>query len=791
MPNALPKSGPSSSNGTLMGLPLIIALISTVALSQVCCAGVVNTDYLEQIGDFEQSHLVRWFSSYSKTNYDFAANSIYVDPVDPTNPGIRAGYSLPVSNSEVGDGWIKSTKPSVDPWARAVFKISAGGLNGSNCQFIALKGETADKAGAGIEHHIDIDPSKAWALHPGDTITLKIDYLKMSDYSALPDGATVQYYMALDGVSSPKEIAPSPNPFTSSMTAVVPAGVKQVTVSVYLVTSGDTATKMPGIYVDGAHLYVQRAGQSSLEQRNVPVSPIRSVKTHNVFFHPSWTDTYAAARDYDTLSESDSEADSLSLLRRFNPRIQVFLYRSGATCLDMRNTAGHDRIFKEAPFSYLEAITSHANWLYPNGKNGYALGTGYSDRYELRITDPDYQRLWAKRVIEKAKTLGYDGIWIDDLSALTPNASDGITREAFEVQQFVHAVYPKLKAAGLKIIQNECAMHLDGSVDWAGNVGKLYSDPFWTPDAEHPASAGYSANSPNSVTDVIFQEWAFLMPRATENQYDKDHWLACLRDMDEIKRWNTALSPSGVPKLSDNEKRQLAMWVLGRNFSNDSAYGADGWINFGLCSYLLGQNDWTSVGFRVEGNAPGVNAVPYPDIDYSVTAQLGVPSGDQESYNGDPYCRYRRYKATTDGGLGGVVVVNGYTAVAKTYTVDADSEDPSGRFYPAGTKIMLKPHTGRMLITNAYQMDVRVSVSSDSPQQGQEVDIAVAYTNRGTAKAANVVVRAQVPAEMTYLAGSAEKTGGRYDSLYNTVSWVVPVLAVGESGSRTFKAKVR
>lgn len=774
----------------LRKLILAVALFFTVALSQSGSAIVNNTDYLEAIGDFEQSHLTRWYAQYLPSIFDQSANTVYVDPVDPTAPNSRAGYSTPTSNDSVGDNWIKSTL-HIDPWTNAVYKIvNAGGLNGTNCQYIALKGTAVAEATASIDHYVDIDPAKTWALQTGDTVTFKIDYIKMSDYSTMPKGASVHYYMTLGEVSPAKEIYPSLTAFSMSIAGVIPANITRLSIRVYLVTSGNIGTKTPGIYLDGAHLYVKRAGQSTNEQREVPVKPVRSIKTYNVGFTRSLIDPYTSARDYDILSESEGDADSLCVLRRLNPSKRVAMYQSGGCCLDRRDSAGKDRIPKEAALTYLEAMTSHPKWLYQNSTGGYINGTSYPERYQLHISDPSYQKFWADQVIEKATRLGYNGVFIDDLSSLQPSFNDGIIRTMAEVQQFIHAVYPRLKAAGLSVTQNECALHLDGSADWAGNIGKLYSDPFWTPDAQHPTSTGYSANSPDTVADVIFQEYAFFLPRKTENHYDKEYWLACLNDMDEVQRWNTALNIGGVPKLSDKDKRQIAMLVLGREFPNDPAYGADGWIDFGLYSYLLGQNNWTSIGFMLNGET---SRAPYPNVDFSRTKQLGMPSAPREAYKGDPYCLMRRYKATADGGVGGIVIVNGNTDVSRIYTVDFNATDESGVDINYGKVITLKPHTGRILLNRNTQVTVRVTTTTATQNvlPGQTIDVSVTYSNISSKSLRNVIVRAPIPDQTTYVQNSSKTTGGTYDSTANTVSWVVPTLSAGTGGSKTFKVTVK
>lgn len=89
------------------------------------------------------------------------------------------------------------------------------------------------------------------------------------------------------------------------------------------------------------------------------------------------------------------------------------------------------------------------------------------------------------------------------------------------------------------------------------------------------------------------------------------------------------------------------------------------------------------------------------------------------------------------------------------------------------------------------KVDLRVLVPSEMVVPGQVVTVTVEYTNSGTSEARDVEVSARVPAQMDYMSGSAEETGGSYDSLTQTVIWHVSRLAANETGTKTFRARVR
>lgn len=683
----------------------------------VSVANLQDRDFLLGIGDFEESHLVPWFSSVP--NPDLVtlspSPSIYADPSG------QDGYLLPGNeNKELGDGWRMAVAGTPTPYANTLYRIDKTNRFGTgNCQYVALQGQLGGWASAQAVHSLVLDATKPYALHVGDTVTFTIDHVQMSDY----DGSGVEYRISLGPRSSDAILTPSTNGYRCSTGPyTIPAGTDRLDVLVRIDANGSLNGHTPGIYIDGAHLTVQRSGEPGNERWAIPVRPVRNVKTNTALFNEGWTSDYAAARDYDSISFSiDGEANAF--LRSLNPNLKVYFYQSGTNCLDRRDSQGNDQVGKQAPVTFLEALRWYPDWLYSDGNGGYIRGTEYLDRYELHITNPAYQALWASGVVDKARSgreygpivatgLDYDGVWIDNLSGLTP-AVNGIARLPWEVQQFMHAGYEPVKAAGLKIIQNVAAMHLDGSVDWAGNNGRVYCDPFWQPDADYPEPL-YRANTPNTVADVLFQEWGFFKPRSNLNEADRSYWLACLNDMDIVASWDTAVDGNNKPKLGADKKRELTMWTTGANFSINGVddvhplngtWGLNGWISYGLCSYLLGQNEWTSVGFRVAPAISG-NPIEYPNVDYSVTKLLGVVDGTRTQFSqNDPYWVYRNYKSSAPGEVGGVVVVNGDTAAARSYTVPFDADmaelhdgETLFTFVPANTVIQVPGSTGRLLL---------------------------------------------------------------------------------------------
>lgn len=91
----------------------------------------------------------------------------------------------------------------------------------------------------------------------------------------------------------------------------------------------------------------------------------------------------------------------------------------------------------------------------------------------------------------------------------------------------------------------------------------------------------------------------------------------------------------------------------------------------------------------------------------------------------------------------------------------------------------------------APQLELTYAVSSTDVAPGDIVTVTITYANRGSSEARNALVRAPLPDKMDYVAGSAEASAGAWDPNAKVVSWIVPSVAAGQSGTRTFQARVK
>lgn len=86
---------------------------------------------------------------------------------------------------------------------------------------------------------------------------------------------------------------------------------------------------------------------------------------------------------------------------------------------------------------------------------------------------------------------------------------------------------------------------------------------------------------------------------------------------------------------------------------------------------------------------------------------------------------------------------------------------------------------------------LRILVPSDQVKPGEIVTVTVEYTNTSAVPANNIVVLARIPAEMDYVTGTAETSGGAYDAATKTIRWTIANIDAGQTGTKTYQAKVQ
>lgn len=658
-------------------LPFIIAALCLLACAAGVNAALVRTDSIGGLGEFEFS---------AETPWQMATDSGWPTGIAPATPG-----------DTVAVGWSRLTGYGVVPRQDTIYDIAPNkGLNGSNCQYLAVRGSGSRARSTYLTCPLTIRDDVPFELHHGDRITFRLDHVFMSDYD-LPSGVTVQYALRMSywvpgktGSVTRIELPASATPFSVEVSSTVVPEAYDVSLQVEVTVAGNSGSIAPGIYVDGARLFLKRSGSNSYQMEEVPVPRNRAVQTQMVLYKRFENDPYATARDYDAVAmRQEAEYPQALRLRYYNPDIQVFLYESGGCISDWRDQSLADPPYSNCPLQFSTVLAEHINWLYP-WPVGFTpvvdqrqpwlrdtqcvFSTDYPFLYYARVADPGYQASWRESTADKATRYRMDGVFVDTLEAVQTKADEPVTRTPVEVQSFVHAVFPYLRQSGLQVLMN-CSVGILNEPPTS-----IYFDPKWKTSSAFPVSQGYENNSPEKTADTFFQEWAFLKHWSVNgvdgNRYDLGYWNGTLSSMELVASWNKT-----IPK---NLRKTMFAYLTGVDRPEDPAAGLDGWIHFGFCSFLLTQHRYAWFGGRV---------VSQPQIDlsneFTRTVRLGDPISGRAVLASDKSLQMRIYR-------NGLVMVNGHPTLSRTYRMVIPTIGEDGVRYPLAKMITLRPHTGRI-----------------------------------------------------------------------------------------------
>jgi hypothetical protein len=670
----------------------ILAATLVLPLSPSSRAATVPWDLLGGVGEFE-----------------YPARQIVAE----ANTGNRI-IDWPQRGCSIACGWFAMVRylASASVGNNVKFDIVPGCKHASNGQSISVGNMTSSNFAAVITNFAVSKTGNNYSrrtLQPGDVITFTLDHVKMSDY----ENAPVTFKMRLKwdhptqhyGIYTDKVLNPSSSPFSSSVTVAVPF-TDNVQACVWVEVHGDLGKRRPTIIFDGAHLTVQRKGKVVTEE--VPVTAKRAIRTIYTRWNPNNEDVAAAAARADELVLAcEDYYKFVPKLRYYNPNIRIYLYQAAGTISDSRavDSSGnqYDVTFSNCPLGFLYVLQNHEEWLYCdpyNPKPKYDINSppfvrdpNFPYLYYAKVSDPHYQDAWVENALLRLKTYNVDGIFMDTLEAV-----ESIGRTLEDVQSFIRGVCPRLREAGYKIIQNAACVNL------SSRAGQLYFDPNWRASKEKSAVSTSSDNAPDLTADALFNEFAYFYssPKRVNVFSYPAYWLRCIQDQVTVANWNST--------LPEELQKHIYSRTLGWDLASDAAAGVDGWGNFALCSYLLGQNEWTAF------NCDERESKWQPD--FSKTLLIGTPSGpDLPVVPANPYCRYRVYVGNDQGAKGGVVVVNGGNE-PQAITLPFDLVDETGKVLVAGNTAMLKPHTGRLFYhQNGYKY---VSVIT-SPRENEVV----------------------------------------------------------------------
>jgi len=133
----------------------------------------------------------------------------------------------------------------------------------------------------------------------------------------------------------------------------------------------------------------------------------------------------------------------------------------------------------------------------------------------------------------------------------------------------------------------------------------------------------------------------------------------------------------------------------------------------------------------------------------------------------------------------GIVLVNPTEQQSYEFTLPRAYKNWDGQVVPAGTRITIGPKTG-LAFYAAPEIKLSITPRQVTALPGETVTFTVQYRNDGLADATNVQVSVPLPEGLVFVSGSsgAQFANGR-------VSWTLPQVRAGASGTLTFQARVQ
>ena len=262
-----------------------------------------------------------------------------------TFPTWRYGFNEATPDDSVAVGWTRQSGTTVNPGSNVVYRISEGtGIGGGKCQYFALKDYSGSFGSAYLTASFKVS-DKPSNLHVGDHITFKVDHIRMSDYD-LGAGATVTYKLRIQwgGQWFEEAITKSDEAFSAQISAgPIPSGITVVSAGIRIDVTGNIGQKEPGVYADGAHLFVKRAeNPTQYATWEVPVSRNRSIETMLYTSNfDSRHDVFEVACKYDSVVLGERYGKSAARLKYLSPEIKLYIYES-VTSTDFRDSRGID-----------------------------------------------------------------------------------------------------------------------------------------------------------------------------------------------------------------------------------------------------------------------------------------------------------------------------------------------------------------------------------------------------------------------------------------------------------------
>ncbi len=133
----------------------------------------------------------------------------------------------------------------------------------------------------------------------------------------------------------------------------------------------------------------------------------------------------------------------------------------------------------------------------------------------------------------------------------------------------------------------------------------------------------------------------------------------------------------------------------------------------------------------------------------------------------------------------GIVLVNPTENQTYTYRTTRRYKNWDGQIVEANTELQIGPKTGVALYA-APEITLTIEPRQIVALPGETVTLTMQYRNEGLADATNVQISLPLPEGLTFLSSSA---GGQFAD--GRITWTLPLIRAGSSGTLTFQARVQ
>lgn len=133
----------------------------------------------------------------------------------------------------------------------------------------------------------------------------------------------------------------------------------------------------------------------------------------------------------------------------------------------------------------------------------------------------------------------------------------------------------------------------------------------------------------------------------------------------------------------------------------------------------------------------------------------------------------------------GIVLVNPTENQTYSYRVPRTYKNWDGAVVTEGTVLQIGPKTGVVLYA-APEITLTITPQNITALPGETVTLTVQYRNQGLSDATNVTITVPLPEGMVFVSSSS---GGQYQN--GRVTWTLPLVRAGASGTLTFQARVQ